>query len=221
MISIRLYSRRMVEAQGVSQLVHHILKVMVEKVRFPDVCPVCLQPANEVTTVIISDKTYLEASPYRGLLVGGIGGQSRYRYQHYTPGGGEKRVIRVPTCELHKHQEVRGEFKTCWFAFALISFAPILLLFYGVTNAIFHGGEVFLDIFGLLLLLGALLASTLFIFWPRPFQRAFAVMDVTPNDMDIILKLKNHKYSDLLVSMNEMYVSVIGERELLEMRKRR
>ena len=194
---------------------------MIDRIRFPSICPVCGKPADEITTVTLAERTYLESSAFRGMLVTTTGGAGRYRYQNYSPSGGQRKTIRVPTCELHKHEGIRGEFKTCWFVFALVSIAPILMLFYGLVNTIIYGGVIELNLLALVLMVGALFVSTYYVYWPRPFQRAFKIIDFTPNDMDILVRIKNQRYLEEFISMNEMYVSIIDDDDLQRIMKQR
>ncbi len=198
-----------------------IMKVMIGKVKFPEICPVCTQVADDVTTMTLNDNTFLDVSPSSGMLVKIPSIAGRYRHHNYTSSSGTKRIIRVPTCELHKHKEIRDAFKTFWFLMSVISIAPILFLLYGTTNAIYYGGDVLLNLFGLILVAGTVSALTAFIHYPRPFQRAFEIIGFRSDNQEIYLRIQNPTYLAEFLTINEMFVSVIGEKEYHEMKRKK
>ena len=181
-----------------------VLKVRFNRVQFPNFCPVCFQPATEITKVMI--------------VSGGHYG--RYSFHNYTPGSGLKSFIRVPTCDLHIFQGIREEHKVYWFFFTMVSFAPLLFLFYSTTNAFFLGRDILPSLLGLALLGSIVFSITLFIFLPRSFQRHFKVLDIFLSDIDILLNLKNRDYQVIFVEMNAMHVSIMSEQELAQLKKK-
>ena len=181
-----------------------VLKVRFNRIQFPNFCPVCLQPATEITKVM-----FVSGSHY-----------GRYNFHIYKPGSGLRSVIRVPTCDLHTFQGIREEHKVYWFFFTMVAFVPILFLVYGTTNAFFLGRDILPNLLGLVLLGLIVSLITLFIFWPRSIQRYFKVLDIVSNDIDILLKLKNLDYQDMFVEMNAMHVSIIREQELVQLKKK-
>lgn len=181
-----------------------VLKVRFSRIQFPNFCPVCLQPATEITKV---------------MFVSG-GHYGRYNFHDYKLGSGLKSIIRVPTCDLHTFQGIRGEHKVYWIFFTMVAFVPIFFLFYSTTNAFFMGRDILPSLLGLVLMSSIVSLFTLFIFWPRSIQRYFKVLDMVSNDIDILLKLKNRDYQVMFVEMNAMHVSIIREQELVQLKEK-
>ncbi|MGY5854693.1 MAG: hypothetical protein RTU92_14080 [Candidatus Thorarchaeota archaeon] len=184
------------------------VQVFLEKLTFPDICPVCCNRADTETHIKLNVGSYLDASQFSGLLIK-TGQSARARFHTHGADFSMRKSFSVPTCCEHKPTEIRSMIKIIWFAFSVISIVPILLLFYQTSYAFLQGTAFSSPLVGLVSWVFCLIGLSSFIYWPRPFQRYFKITGLAPNGADLLLEIKNPTYRAELLKINPMYAETV------------
>jgi len=50
---------------------------------------------------------------------------------------------------------------------------------------------------------------SVYVYWPRAFQRSFNVINLAPNGADLIIAIRNDTYREKVLELNPMYAKII------------
>ncbi len=185
-----------------------IVQVFLERLSFPNICPVCCSQADTGTHIKLNFGNYLDASVFSGLLVK-TGHSARARLHTHGTDFSLRKSFSVPTCSEHKPMEIQPLIKIAWFAFSVISILPILLLYYQTNQALIQGIIFSSSLVGLVLWILLLAGLSAYIYWPRSFQRYFKILGHAPNGADLLIEIKNATYRAELLKLNPMHAEIV------------
>ena len=174
------------------------IKVKLSKIQFPELCPVCLNDAEDLVFVTIieragdfdptswskgSDKSKLALNAARG----------------YT-------TLAVPTCMSHSSKSLRLlRTKLISVIGFFILFYPILFFLLQINVALVYSKPLLPPFLGLLVTSLTLMWFFLYGFFPRSLERALRFQDVSRVNDSLLVSISNSEYRDQFFELNEMY----------------
>ncbi len=181
-----------------------LVKAEVERIHFPQLCPVCGAPASSTNRVTVAlDLNH----PLRPSWEYGYSVQRLFaKWTQNT-----LRTLFVPVCEKHEYvgQDYCRLRVACILSDALAVTAACLAgLILG--DSVWRGEPLPEWLPGILLLLGAAAASTYLAFRPRAIESAVRIVGVDPGLRHVFVLFRNAKYRDEFLRDNSMSSELVN-----------
>ncbi|TXT54313.1 MAG: hypothetical protein BAJATHORv1_70013 [Candidatus Thorarchaeota archaeon] len=177
-----------------------VLKVKLSKVTFPEVCPACLEDAEDLISMEVwsdEDKastTFSRADQAESALSVKKGAT----------------VIWVPTCMSHGSKNVRTTRKVvlAWIGFLILWYPGIYFLL-GLIRAFYYSNSILLPLLQFLVMLGIMGLVLLYGYFPRAVERNLHFLDVDIQKDTLYVLIGKQEYYDLFLELNEMHAEEI------------
>lgn len=181
------------------------IKVKLTKIQFPEICPVCLDDAEDLVFVTIVEKARddFEALAWNN-------GKDKTKAALDTARGAT--TFGVPTCMSHGSKSVRS-FRTKMIAVLgfFIMFYPILFYVLQINLALTYSRPLIPPATGFLVTFTALFLFLLYGFFPRALERALRFHNVSRAKDSVFLSISSSEYRNHFLEMNEMFSDEIQE----------
>jgi len=187
------------------RIVMSLIKVKLSKIQFPEICPVCLEEAEDLVFVTVAEgaRDDFEARTW---------GTRKDRVQMTLDAARGATTFSVPTCMRHGSRSVRS-FRSKMIAVIgfFVMFYPILYYVLSINLALIYSRDLIPPLTGLIATLLVLVGFLLYGFYPRALERALRFPEVSRGKDTVFLEISKPEYLDRFLEMNEMYSDEIHE----------
>ncbi|TFF96809.1 hypothetical protein EU546_00555 [Candidatus Thorarchaeota archaeon] len=183
-----------------------IVRVNLDKIRFPKRCPVCGVRADSVTriTVIPGEKQYFRPLGDIHFLPSG-------RPFFERPDPERKKTLMVPVCQEHKYvAEEECRFRVLCIISDGILMAMTLFAIFNITNDITLSRLSGLWTYGVIGLFGLALGLTYVTFRPRAVEQAVRIVGFDNGFQYVWLELENEAYREAFLEENKMHAELVS-----------
>lgn len=178
----------------------------MDKIAFPEICPVCLDEAEDLVPISIYDK---EEDDRRYLTVRSEGKDQVAPFLAETKGAV---TFWIPTCLFHGSRSVATTKKKVMSIVGfMIVFYPLLFYTLGVITALQYERPLIPVAAPLAGILIALVAIIGYGFYPRALERHLKFIDIDRATSRFSVSVKNDEYRKSLIEQNEMHASLATE----------
>jgi hypothetical protein len=185
-----------------------LVKAKLSSIGFPELCPVCLDPAEDLVFITVIDKVgeddYIGTTMSREDDKASIAMNAARGHATFA----------VPTCMAHGSKSVRS-LRTRLVALVgfFVFFYPILYFLLQLNVALTYTRPVSSPFMGLVVSFLALLASLTYGLFPRALERKLKFIDVFRSKDQVILSISNQDYRDEFLDINGMNAEMITNDE--------
>jgi hypothetical protein len=175
------------------------IRVKLSKIRFPEVCPVCLDEVEDLVFVTIVERARddFEAREWSD-------GRDKTKAALNAASGAT--TFSVPTCMRHGSKSVRSlRTKLVAVLGFFIMFYPILFYALQINLALTYSRDLVPPITGFLITLIGLLLFLAYGFYPRALERAVRFHNVNRAKDSVFLSISTREYRDQFLNLNEMH----------------
>ena len=173
------------------------VRVKMSKIRFPEICPVCLsEPEDLVFVTVIEKKTddYASSSWTR-----------QDKVDIALQASNDAVTFVIPTCLMHGSKSVRT-LRTKLIAVLgfFILFYPILYYLLRINVALVYSRSLAEPLTGFIAITTVLVLILLYGFFPRALERAIRFHDVSRVKDTVVISMSNGEYRDQFLEINEL-----------------
>lgn len=185
------------------------IRTKISKIQFPESCPVCMESAEDLVFVTVTERIGPDSYESRAW----IKGEDKTSAALETVKGAT--TFAVPTCMQHGSRSVRTT-RTRMIAVLgfFVFFYPILFYLLRINLAIIYSRPLMEPLMGVLVCSAAMLASILYGLFPRALERNLHFENVKRTKDLVEVIIKNEAYRRLFIQMNEINTTIAnGESE--------
>lgn len=180
-----------------------LVKAKLSKVQFPEVCPVCVEEAEDLVAITVFETLIDRWTERRGLVSGWTKEQDRVDVALSQMKGGS--IFWVPTCLSHGSETISTPRKKIMSIIGfMLLFYPFLYYMLGLVAAIEYSRPLLDYLIPVSVLLVAFIIDIMYGFYPRVLERSIKFLDVSHSKDEVVIYLKNPRYRELFLEMNEM-----------------
>lgn len=176
------------------------ISVKMSKIRFPEICPVCLsEPEDLVFVTVIEKKTddYASSSWTR-----------QDRVDIPLQASNDAVTFVIPTCLRHGSKSVRTLRTKLIAAIGFfILFYPILFYLLRINVALVYSRPLAEPLIGLIAVMAILVLILLYGLFPRALERAIRFHDVSRVKDTVVISMSNGEYRDHFLEINELQIA--------------
>jgi hypothetical protein len=180
-----------------------IVKAKTERIIFPNICPVCGEPATETSIITAThgkrDRYYgpPPRASYMGLGAGVKGKATRF--------------FRVPVCADHYISEDDDNWghKSFCIVFDVIGIVLVIFALIVTNHDLQSGRPVASWVYMILVIFVIMIASTRLVFNMNPLESAIRIIGFDRNMINVWFKFKNQEYRDKFVEENPMSAELV------------
>ena len=175
------------------------INVKLSKIRFPEICPVCLsEPEDLVFVTVIEKKTDDYAS-------------SSWTRQDKTDialqASSDAVTFAIPTCLRHGSKSIRTlRTKLIAVLGLFILFYPILFYLLRINVALVYSRSLVEPLIGFITFTAILVLILLYGLFPRALERAIRFHEVDRVKDTVVISMSNGEYRDHFLEINEMQI---------------
>jgi len=179
------------------------IKTKLSRIKFPEICPVCLDEAEDLVFVTVSERIGPESYESSSM----IKGEDRVSVALESAKGAT--TFPVPTCLMHGSKSVRS-LRTKLIAVAgfFVFFYPILFFLLQINVALIYSRPVFEPVAGFSFFTTLLLLSLLYGLFPRALERSLRFENISRTKDSVDVVMKNREYGKRFLNLNEMFSEV-------------
>lgn len=191
-----------------------IVKVKLSNVTFPEVCPVCMEQAEDLVPITVFEHPQrFGTSSFRG------GGFLTSSWKKIDDRAGVALASAqgavsfwVPACMAHGSQSIVTTQKTVVSVIGFfILFYPFLYFVLEVITA-FHFTRPILEPLGwFVILLLLMIVDILYGFYPRALQKKIQFLEINRARNEVYIKIENPDYLEEFLTLNELYADVVED----------
>jgi hypothetical protein len=179
----------------------HPIITKISKTKFPEICPVCNEEAEDLVSVTIREEKSMRQ-------IGGYWGGPPIGIEESLMTNEKAVTFWVPTCLLHGSSSVRTARNRVITVIAFfILFYPILFMYLQINVEAEFGRPIIDEIFWLIVFVGILFSTIIYGYYPRALERAIVFENVNLIKDQVTLRLSNQEYLEQFIKMNEMVIS--------------
>jgi hypothetical protein len=178
----------------------------IAKVKFPEVCPVCLKEPEDLVLVTVLDRSSDDIIPDT--------------YSSFKRGDDElgaaadsikgAATFWIPTCNRHGSGSLRtGRVKFVAWASYFVFFYIILYFALDVSRAVHFSRPLLMPMTGLGLSLAAFIILVLYGYFPRILERKIKFISIDRSNDLVIIDIKNEEYLEQFKEMNVMHTDIL------------
>ncbi|MFW9849747.1 MAG: hypothetical protein ACFFF4_11435 [Candidatus Thorarchaeota archaeon] len=217
--SLRRFFFFQIESNGMRGKESRVVKAYLKKTIFPKICPVCSESADSLSRI--------EINPYATMKSQAAGGSV---YDLNFAARRSPTMMRelyptmsthfsVPTCSTHKQDKQPFERQMIITLTAMILIIPGVFYLYQYTNYLYLGFDPLPPLAFSLAFFGISGGLILTQYYPTEFQKCFKIIGLSPNGLDVYIKLRNTVYLDKILEMNPMSVETSTKEEFQKEQK--
>ncbi len=180
-----------------------IVKAKISKITFPEVCPVCMDEAEDLVAITVFETTIDHWSERRGLVSGWVKEQDKADMALSQTKGGS--IFWIPACLSHGSNTVTTPRKQVISILGfMLLFYPLLYFFLGFVAAIEYSRPILEYLVPVIILLLTMVGDIMYGFFPRTLERSIRFLDIDYSRDEALIFLKNDQYRSLFLKTNEM-----------------
>ncbi|MHA2371886.1 MAG: hypothetical protein ACXAEB_02645 [Candidatus Thorarchaeota archaeon] len=201
------------KAAGVEKKRHRVIQAKLSKVEFPEVCPVCMEEAEDLVAITILDSTRLN----KDSTIAGTWSDGRNGMDAAIAASKGASTFWVATCMVHGSKNVTTvQKKVISVVGFFVLFYPILFYVLGVIAALEFARPMLPVLLPFVLLLILLIGILMYGFYPRALERMIKFVEINrPRDY-VQIEIRNPEYVVAFLKINEMHSEDLGKRESVE-----
>jgi hypothetical protein len=183
------------------------VKTKLSRIHFPEVCPVCLDKAEDLVFVTVIERIGTESYESSSM----IKGEDKTSVALEAAKGAT--TFPVPTCLRHGSKSVRS-LRTKLFAVAgfFVFFYPILFFALQINLALIYSRSVMEPAIGFLLFTILLILSLLYGLFPRALERSLRFENISRTKDSVEVVMTNIEYQKKFLLLNEMFSENLEEK---------
>lgn len=184
----------------------HRVRTKLSKIQFPEQCPVCMEPAEDLVFITIIESIGLDGYDSRSYT------KSDDKVAIALQSARSSTTFPVPTCMLHGSKSVRTirtRFVTVIGFF--VFFYPIIFFLLQINLGLIYSRPLMEPVMGVLIFISALFATILYGLFPRALERKLKFENTSRTKDYVEIIIANKEYRKLFIEMNEMYVDNISD----------
>ena len=172
----------------------------ISKIKFPEICPVCLREPEDLVSVTIRE----EKARSRSL---GYWGRYPTSFEDSVVPNERAVTFLIPTCLMHGSSSVRTSRNRLVTVLAFfILFYPILYMYLQINVEASLGRPIIEELLWLATLGGMLIAAIIYGYYPRPLERAIVFVKMNVVKDLVTLRISNTEYLSQFRKLNEMHI---------------
>lgn len=182
------------------------VKTKLSKIQFPELCPVCMEPAEDLVFITIIESvgadSYDSSSWKRGDDKTAIALQSAKSATTFS----------VPTCMAHGSKSVRT-IRTVLVAVVgfFVFFYPIVFFLLQINSGLIYSKPLAESLTGALFFITALFVTILYGLFPRALERGLKFENISRTKDSVEVVVANREYRKRFIEMNEMFTDIISD----------
>ncbi|MHA1903912.1 MAG: hypothetical protein ACXADL_04235 [Candidatus Thorarchaeota archaeon] len=201
------------ETTGAEKKKNRVIQTKLSKVEFPEVCPVCMEEAEDLVAITILDSIQLE----KDSTIVGTWSDGRNGVDAAIAASRGATTFWVPACMVHGSKSVTtARKKVISVVGFFVLFYPILFYVLGVLAALEFDRPMLLVLLPLVLLLILLVGILMYGFYPRALQRKITFVEINRPKDYVRIEIRNPEYATAFLKINEMHSEDIRKREKVE-----
>ncbi len=177
------------------------VKARISKIRFPEICPVCMDEAEDLVTLTATETT-VDRLTERRALVGSWSAASRID-DSAMPSLSNAVIFWIPACLLHGSDTITtSRKKVASIVSFMLLFYPLLYFSLELLTAVQYSRPLVTALFATIALLVAMIASILYGFYPRSLERYVKFLLIDRGKDRVVIYLKNAQYRKRFLDLN-------------------
>ncbi len=182
-----------------------LVRAKLDKLEFPEICPVCMSEAEDLVSIIV----YEHSKRFEGnSSISGTWSRGEDKTGVALAQAQGALSFWVPACMKHGSILTRSK--------AIISIIGLMVLFYpflyfmmGISVAVQFSRPIEEPLLGLATLLLFMVLDILYGFYPRVLQRKIKFIKVNRAKNEVFLEIHHTAYLEQFISLNEMHVDIV------------
>ncbi len=176
------------------------IKTKLSRIQFPEICPVCLDEAEDLVFVTVTERIGSESYESSSM----IKGEDKASIALEAARGAT--TFPVPTCLHHGSKSVRS-LRTKLFAVVgfFIFFYPILFFLLQINAALIYSRSTTEPLVGFLFFATLLSLSILYGLFPRALERSLKFENISRAKDSVEVVMINSDYGKRFFELNEMF----------------
>jgi hypothetical protein len=181
-----------------------IVRAEAQKMKFPDICPVCGDPAEDIMPITIIPNQYKSLRP-----------SMDYMSTYYSRGQGNsvtpvKKTFHIPVCENHHYtDEGAGQYRSYCIVFDGLALAYLILASLAFGNQFWSRGTLSPWVFFAAAIFGTFLVITYALFRPGPIEDAVKIIGFDGGLRHVWIQFKRTQYRDEFMRENAMIAELV------------
>lgn len=187
--------------QPIKEMRDRGVKVKLSSIKFPEICPVCLDEAEDLVFITVLERRSPTSYDSSSL----IGGKDKVSAALESAKGAT--MFPLPTCLFHGSKSVRS-LRTKLIAVIgfFLFFYPILFYLLQINAALIYSRSLMDPLVGLIVFSGALLLTLFYGLFPRALERAIRFQNISRTKDTVEVVMTNNEYRKIFTELNEMNV---------------
>lgn len=196
----------MSEARGPKK---EFVKAKISAIEFPEVCPVCLDSAEDLVFITVVDR--LKQDDY----IGTSWSRQEDKLSSALSSARGYTTFAVPTCMAHGSKSVRT-FRTKLVAILgfFVMFYPALYFILELNAASYYSGPMMSSWIGLIGSIAILIGALLYGLIPRALERKLRFIDIARAKDAVVMRISNQDYRTQFLEVNGLNAELVDSDEL-------
>ncbi|NWF96205.1 MAG: hypothetical protein HXY34_08680 [Candidatus Thorarchaeota archaeon] len=184
-----------------------LFKTRISKVKFPEMCPVCLGEPEDLVSVTIVERSKHD----RAVRSSAFAWASKGRENISLVAASGAATFWVPTCMRHGTRGLRSDrMKLVPVITFFLLFYPALYFVLRLISALQGGTETLTPAIGLTATASTIVVTMLYGFLPRALERTLRFIDINKGQDTVFLEITNEQYAQAFLELNRMFVDVLS-----------
>ncbi len=181
------------------------VKAKLSVIEFPEVCPVCLDPAEDLVFITVLDRLRQDDH------IGTSWSRQDDKISSALSSAKGYATFAVPTCMSHGSRSVRT-FRTRLVAIVgfFVMFYPVLYFLLELNATSYYSEPVMSTWIGLIGSILILLGSLLYGLFPRALERKLRFVDMARSKDVVVLRIQNREYRTRFLEANGLNAEIVG-----------
>lgn len=182
------------------------IRTKISSIQFPEVCPVCMEPAEDLVFVSVTERAGPDSYESRSW----IKGEDKVSAAIEAVKG--ITTFALPTCMRHGSKSVRTlRTRIISVLGFFIFFYPIIFYLLQLNTAIIYSRSLMEPIMGVFVFSVAMFLSILYGLFPRALERNVKFENVKRAKDSVEIVVKNEEYRQLFLEMNEINSEIVTD----------
>jgi hypothetical protein len=181
-----------------------IVRAETQRMRFPDICPVCGDPAEDLMPIIIIPNQYKSLRPSLDY------GSSYYGRKLGSSPTSVKKIFQIPVCATHHYtDEGAGQYKSYCIVFDGLALVYLILSLLTFGNQFWSGNSPSLWVVFAAAIFATFLIITYALFRPGPIEDAVKIIGFDGGFSHVWIQFKRAQYRDEFMKENAMTAELV------------
>ncbi len=182
------------------------VRTSISKVQFPELCPVCMAPPEDLVSVTVIEKSSYQKRETETPSVWSSGKSA----PDPALESGRVATFWVPTCMKHGSGKLRTlRTRLVPILVFFILFYPALYFILALVSAQYNPRPIFEPLIGLIVTVGLMLGAAFYGFYPRALERTLRFVDIDTTHDRVFLEIRNGRYAKMFLEANAMHSDLL------------